>query len=236
MFAQASAMAAAGAGTVGFVLGSVPALPLLRRLRTETVRARHLAEHDPLTGLPNRCGAQRHFHDQAAAGQACAAVLLDLDGFKAINDTWGHHVGDAHLTAVADRLTAGCRPIGGFAARLAGDEFLLLLPPVDPDTVLRQVTVLLARLGAPLALPVDDTTTITCTPGASAGIALPEPETTLADLLRRADIALYQAKALRGRAMLYTHGMRQPVSAGAHSGLRLRDLNSGHRQRSRARV
>lgn len=216
MSVPASAIAASGAGIAGFVLGSVSAWPRIRLLRTEVVRARHLAEHDPLTELPNRCGAQRHFRSQAAAGRACAAVLLDLDGFKAVNDNWGHHVGDAHLTAVADRLAAGCRQIGALAARLAGDEFLLLVPPADPDTVLRQVTALLARVEAPLVLPFDDTTAITSTPRASAGVALPESDTTWAELLRCADIALYQAKTQRGHAVLYTHGMSQPVSDDAH--------------------
>ncbi|MFL6115515.1 MAG: GGDEF domain-containing protein [Catenulispora sp.] len=218
MSAQATAIVAAGIGVAGFLLGSVSAWQPVRRLREELTRFRHLAEHDPLTGLPNRGAAQRHFRHQTATGRACAAVLVDLDEFKAVNDTWGHHAGDAHLTVVADRLAAGCRPIGGFAARLAGDEFLLLLPPADSDTVLRQVTTLLDRLGAPVALPVNDTATITCTPGASAGIALAGPDTAWADLLRRADIALYQAKTRRGRATLYTPGMFQPPPATPTSG------------------
>jgi len=218
MSAQASAIVAAAIGVAGFLLGSVSAWHPVRRMREELSRFRHLAEHDPLTGLPNRGAAQRHFRLHRASGRACAAVLVDLDGFKAVNDTWGHHAGDAHLSAVADRLAAGCRPIGGFAARLAGDEFLLLLPRTDSDTVLRQVTTLLDRLGAPVALRIDDTATISCRPGASAGIALAEPDTTWADLLRRADIALYQAKTRRGRATLYTPGMFQPAPETPTSG------------------
>jgi diguanylate cyclase (GGDEF)-like protein len=236
MSVHAPAIAALSAGAAGFLLGSVAAWPPVRRLRTEVARARHLAEHDPLTELPNRCGAQRHFRVQAAARRSCAAVLLDLDDFKAVNDSWGHHVGDAHLTAVADRLAAGCQPIGAFAARLAGDEFLLLLPPADPETVLRQVTAVLDRVGAPLVLPFDDTTAITSTPRASAGVALPEPDITWADLLRRADIALYQAKTQRGRAVLYTHDMYQPVSADAHPEPRLREQASDRMRRSRVRA
>jgi diguanylate cyclase (GGDEF)-like protein len=230
MFTHASVILAALAG---FLLGCTAVGPQLRRMRTEMDRTRFLAEHDPLTGLPNRRAAQRHFQLQVAAGRSSAAVLIDLDGFKAVNDTWGHQAGDAQLTAVADRLAAGCQPISAFAARLAGDEFLLLLPPADPETVLRQVTALLARLGAPLALPVDDTTAITCTPDASAGIALPESDTTWVDLLRRADIALYQAKTHRGRAVLYTPGMHHPAPGDARLGPPLREQNAGRRQRSR---
>ena len=211
MPAPPRAIAAAGTA-VGFLLGSAAARPPLRRLRAEVAHARHLAEHDPLTDLPNRYGAQRHFTRQADAGRTCAAALLDLDDFKAVNDNWGHHIGDAHLVAVAERLAANCRLVDAFAARLSGDEFLLLLPPADPETILRQVTVILTRLGAPLVLPFDDTTDIACTPRASVGVALPEPDTTWADLLRRADIALYKAKTQRGRAMLYSHGMCQPTS------------------------
>jgi len=213
MSVHASAIVAAGIVVAAFLVGSISAWSPVRRMRNDLARIRHLAEHDPLTGLPNRGAAQRHFRQLVDTKRACAAVLIDLDGFKEINDTWGHHAGDAHLSAVADRLAAGCRPIGGYAARLAGDEFLLLLPPADSATVLRQVATLLARVGAPLTVPVDDVTTIICTPGASAGIALAEADTIWAELLRRADIALYQAKTRRGRATLYTPGMAQPAPA-----------------------
>jgi diguanylate cyclase (GGDEF)-like protein len=214
---------AAAALIAGFLLGAVCAWPKLRRTRTELASARWLAEHDPLTGLPNRAGAQRRHQLRVAAGQAYAAVLLDLDGFKAVNDTWGHRTGDAHLSAVAQRLAAACTPTGGLAARLGGDEFLLLLPHTDPHTAFEHVTAILAQLGEPMTLPVEDTTTITATPSASAGVALPEPGSTWADLLHRADIALYQAKTRPGHAVLYTRGMRQPLPGSTLRGPRLRE-------------
>ena len=202
MFVHAPAVLAAFVGLAGFLLGRMAACPLLQRLHADLTYARHLAEHDPLTGLPNRVGAQRHHRVQVAAGRAPVAVMLDLDGFKAVNDTWGHQAGDAHLCAVATRLADGCRVIDAFAARLAGDEFLLLLTEARPDIALREVNAILTRLSAPLMLPVEGAATTTCTPGASAGIALPEPGNDFAEMLRHADVALYQAKTQRGQAVL----------------------------------
>jgi diguanylate cyclase (GGDEF)-like protein len=236
MFADPPAILAAFAGPAGFGLGCLVAWPHVRRMRTEVADARHLAVHDPLTGLPNRAGAQRHHRLQGAAGRAPVAVLLDRDDFKAVNDTWGHQAGDAQLCAVADRLTAGCRPTGAFAARLAGDEFLLLLPEAGPNVALRDVTAILTRLSAPLKLPVAGTTAIICTPGASAGIALPGPGTTWTELLRQADIALYQAKTRRGHAVLYTPGMHQPTPCDSHRGPRLREQNTSRREQSQVRA
>jgi diguanylate cyclase (GGDEF)-like protein len=233
MFTHASVILAALAGPAGFFLGCLAVWPHILRMRTEAAGARWLAEHDPLTGLPNRSGAQRHHRLQVAAGRAPVAVLLDLDEFKAVNDTWGHQAGDAQLVAVADRLTAACTPIGAFASRLAGDEFLLLLPHTDPHTAVEHVTAVLARLSAPMTLPAHDTTTITAAPSASAGVALPEPETAWADLLRHADIALYHAKTLPGRAVLYTPEMRRPPPRTTDRGPRLREANAS-RQPSQA--
>jgi diguanylate cyclase (GGDEF)-like protein len=220
-------VAAASALIAGFLLGAICAWPKLRGMRTELAATRWLAEHDPLTGLPNRACAQRHHELQVAAGNAHAAVLIDLDGFKAVNDTWGHQAGDAQLTAVAERLAAACTSIGALASRLAGDEFLLLLPHSDPHAVLEHVNTILARVSKPITLPVQDAITITATPTASAGIALPESGNTWADLLRRADIALYRAKATPGHAVLYTRGMQQPILR-AHCGPRLRESEAPH--------
>jgi len=208
------ALAAATTLITGFLLGAIRARPELRRIRAELAAARRLAEHDPLTGLPNRAGARRHLDLQVAAGTAQIAVLIDLDGFKAVNDTWGHQIGDAQLAAVADRLAAACSLIGALASRLGGDEFLLLLRPADLPTVLGQVTAILAGLGKPMTLRTRDAVTVILSPGASAGIALPETGSAWADLLRHADIALYRAKARPGRAVLYTCGMQQPALPG----------------------
>lgn len=219
--------AVASALITGVLIGAGSTRPKLRRTRAELADTRLQAECDPLTGLPNRAGALRHLHLQAAVGRAQAAVLLDLDKFKTVNDTWGHQTGDALLVAIAARLAHACTSIDALAARLSGDEFLLLLPQTDPRTVLSQVVTVLNRLHEPMKLSIDRATTTTLTPRASAGIALAEPGNTWADLLRYADIALYHAKTQPGEAVLYTRGMLQPPLPTAHHGPRLRDQSTG---------
>jgi diguanylate cyclase (GGDEF)-like protein len=206
----------------GFGLGGVCTRPRFRRLRAELEAARWLAEHDPLTGLLNRAGAQRYYDAQIAAGHALVAVLIDLDGFKVVNDTWGHQAGDSQLAAIGDRLADACTAIDAQASRLAGDEFLLLLPDGDSRAVLEHVTDILDRISAPLTLLAVEPLMVTITPSASAGIALPVGEGKWAEVLRCADIALYRAKAVSGQAVLYTGGMQQP-SLHDLRGPRLRD-------------
>ena len=203
---------------LGFLLGAAWHRPKLWQAHAELAAARWLAEHDALTGLPNRAGLQRHHQRLIAARPASAAVLLDLDDFKAVNDTWGHQAGDALLAAVADRLAQGCGPLDAVAGRLGGDEFLLLLPRTTARAALEAVQVLLSELNKPMTLPIGHGGTVTVLPTASAGIALREPRRESAnawgDLLRRADVALYHAKLQRGQAVLHTAGMRQPARYG----------------------
>ncbi|EMF00477.1 PAS/PAC sensor-containing diguanylate cyclase [Streptomyces mobaraensis NBRC 13819 = DSM 40847] len=161
------------------------ALVLARRLRT--------ARTDPLTGLMRReeftARAPRAVrHPQAAV------LLLDLNGFKQINDTHGHAVGDQVLAAVGRRLAAWCASRGGFAARLGGDEFtavVRLAPDADLDEELTYG--LSARLSAPL-----DAGTVTLSPRASIGLChtAHRPGAALSELLRAADEAMYTAKRL----------------------------------------
>lgn len=181
---------------------------LYRAARQELVRRKELeaaleyqAHHDALTGLPNR----RFLHDRlglllsATAPTQCepfALALLDLDGFKEINDTLGHHVGDELLSVVARRLEGavrGCDTV----ARMGGDEFAVLMP----DTVEVSAMSIARRLLASLAVPVElEGNTISVQ--ASLGIALyPEHGASDSVLLRRADAAMYVAKRLgRGYA------------------------------------
>ena len=219
-----TAIALATALITGFALGAVCHSTKLRRLRTELTTTRRQAEHDPLTGLPNRAGMQHHHRKQVSTGHGHTMVLLDLDDFKTVNDTWGHQAGDAHLIAVAHRLTSACAAIGGIAGRLSGDEFLLLFPHTDLHVV-EQATAILDHLGGLMTLTTDDLT-FTAVPSASAGIALPIPGSAWADQLRRADIALYHAKTQPGRAILHTPGMCQPPSPAPHPATRLRDLKT----------
>ncbi|PQO97213.1 sensor domain-containing diguanylate cyclase [Massilia phosphatilytica] len=158
----------------------------------------HLAHHDPLTGLPNRL----LFHDRlqhamvrAARGHRQLAVMfIDLDRFKTVNDTLGHHVGDELLKQVADQL-AGCLREGDTLARLGGDEFIVLLEDVDGAPGARQVAEKLMQLFERPVLVSDYELFIT----GSVGISLfPHDAVDMNVLIRNADVAMYQAKA-RGR-------------------------------------
>ena len=158
---------------------------------------RHQAFHDALTGLPNRARFLDRL-DQALAAPgdaACALLFLDLDRFKAVNDSLGHAAGDQLLVAVAARL-AGCLRPGDTLARLGGDEFALLLPDVsDPAVAVSVAEAILAAVRAPL--PLEGRELIVT---ASVGIALRTPEVRDPQaLLRCADVALCRAKAA-GRA------------------------------------
>ena len=145
---------------------------------------------DALTGLPNRSALAERAAAALAEGPA-ALVLLDLDRFKEVNDTLGHHVGDRLLQVVAQRLSTGVRGCDT-VARLGGDEFALLLPGLDSaGPAVEAVERLCAAVAAPVALeglPLEV--------GATAGIALaPVHGGGLEDLLRRADVAMYAGKA-----------------------------------------
>ncbi|MFN8222292.1 MAG: EAL domain-containing protein [Gaiellales bacterium] len=161
---------------------------------------RHQAFHDVLTGLPNRV----LFADEVSAALAAsssspAAVLfLDLDDFKAVNDTWGHATGDSLLVAAADRLRHAIRP-DDIPCRLGGDEFAVLLADVDEETAGRVAF----RLEAAFAPPfVVGGRSIVSRP--SIGIAMSEPELAADDLIARADVAMYTAKhAAQRRPVAY---------------------------------
>jgi diguanylate cyclase len=215
------------AGASGFLAGLAAMRRRLRRAAGEAAHARWLADHDALTGLPNRTAARQHYQHAARAGRPPAAALLDLDDFKTVNDTWGHQVGDAHLVTVGERLAAACRDVGARAFRLGGDEFVLLLPSADPAqsagpagaagpggpaAVLRDVRAIVGALSAPQDLKLDENRSVTLVPSASAGIAVPAAGDSFSDVLRCADIALYHAKRYGTAPHLYTPDMRQPWS------------------------
>jgi len=152
------------------------------------------AAHDPLTGLANRTllveqGTARL--EAAVEGDVVALLLLDLDGFKDINDTLGHDAGDQLLQLVAERLTYAVRR-GDLVARLGGDEFALLLTDLrDPSSAVATASSVLVALKEPfdldrLALSVEGSIGVACAP---------TDATTFPELLRRADVAMYQAKS-----------------------------------------
>jgi diguanylate cyclase (GGDEF)-like protein/PAS domain S-box-containing protein len=163
----------------------------------------HQATHDPLTGLPNRTllaeVVERQLAASAESGERFALLLLDLDRFKEINDTLGHDIGDDLLCRLSGRLNehaAGKH----FVSRLGGDEFALLINPVR-NQVSAEVAAaaLAARIEVPFTLR-----DLSLNVEASVGIALyPDHATTMKDLLRCADVAMYAAKQRRSRISTY---------------------------------
>jgi diguanylate cyclase (GGDEF)-like protein len=157
-----------------------------------------LALHDVLTGLPNRLLFDQrleHASLRARRRHANSAVLFaDLDGFKAVNDTYGHRAGDELLVAVAERLTSLMRP-GDTLARVAGDEFVCLCEDVND---VKDAQLLADRICAAFTRPFSlDSAVITIS--ASVGIAYAGPsEEISADLMSTADAAMYQAKQAGG--------------------------------------
>jgi len=160
----------------------------------------HRAQHDDLTGLLNRTAFAEQV--EAASGEGdrrLAVVLLDLDRFKEINDTLGHHVGDVLLRSVADRLRSELRD-DGVLARLGGDEFAVLLPGCGAADARRVAGRLLQAARRPfdvdgLILEVDG----------SFGVALgPDHGRSAADLLQHADVAMYAAKVDRLGVAVYS--------------------------------
>jgi diguanylate cyclase (GGDEF)-like protein len=186
----------------------------LRQVTDLKEQLRHQALHDPLTGLPNRTlflDRVRHAVDTAGRSGTWPAVLyLDLDGFKPVNDTFGHEAGDVLLRTVADRLRGCLRP-ADTAARLGGDEFVVLLNgPVDRFGVARVIDRIRAQLDVPVRLGDDVVTTV----GASIGVALGDDDIPDADtLIRYADIAMYAAKRSAGNEFLvYEPGLGTTTS------------------------
>jgi diguanylate cyclase (GGDEF)-like protein len=151
-----------------------------------------LAYHDVLTGLPNRASLQVVLDelDRAPAGGAYAVGLIDLDGFKALNDRYGHAAGDALLAQVGPALAAAVRA-GDVVARLAGDEFVVVSHGVADATMARALGVrLLGACRAELAVPGGHVRT-----DGSLGFALGRTgEEAAREVLRRADAAMYDAK------------------------------------------
>jgi diguanylate cyclase (GGDEF)-like protein len=173
-----------------------------RRLRRHAAESAHRALHDGLTGVPNREGFRVRAEELLsghAAGARGAIALLDLDRFKDVNDTLGHHAGDELLRIVAGRLSSALRT-DDVVARLGGDEFGLVLPGVaDAAHAVELLTRLQAELGAEVTVDSVDLTL-----EASTGVALyPEHGTTLEELLKRADSAMYQGKRRAASIVVY---------------------------------
>jgi diguanylate cyclase (GGDEF)-like protein/PAS domain S-box-containing protein len=149
----------------------------------------HQATHDPLTGLPNRAPLWERLDEVLGSSSTHTALLFfDLDDFKLVNDTLGHQAGDVLLQVVADRLRNGVRP-SDMVVRLGGDEFVVLCSVKDPA----EATQIAERLQDAVRAPLDlEGTEIAVT--ASVGVVVARDDHNAQDLLRDADVAMYQAK------------------------------------------
>jgi len=168
-------------------------------------RLRTSALHDALTGLPNRVLLQQrlaHAADRARRSHAEAAVLFaDLDGFKAVNDTYGHGVGDLLLVAVATRLAALVRP-GDTLARVSGDEFVILCEDIQSTADVEDLALRIDEaFEQPFLVGDGEEHTVEISMRASVGIAFSGLAERISEhLVRDADVAMYQAKRKGGGA------------------------------------
>ena len=169
------------------------------RLQTELARQ---ALHDPLTGLANQVLFRRRLDAALDADTGVAAMFVDLDDFKAVNDTLGHSAGDRLLVEVAVRLSSVVRP-EDTVARLGGDEFSILLTDVDSDGAIDVARRVMDALALPVELSPDSVVV-----GASVGVAVSDGTSEGDGLLRQADQAMYHAKRSgRNQFRIFTPSM-----------------------------
>nr|WP_269326523.1 EAL domain-containing protein [Kineosporia mesophila] len=174
------------------------------------------ATHDPLTGLPNRDALTQHMAEMMSSRRSDGVwvVYLDLNGFKLVNDHWGHEAGDLLLVEVARRLGELTRDSAMFA-RISGDEFAV----ADSGQTIHAAALaerIQTELSRPIELPGIELMTV-----ASIGIALLTDQRDAESLLRDADLAMYRAKA-EGRVRVFDSGMRQTVNERVEIELALR--------------
>jgi diguanylate cyclase (GGDEF)-like protein len=200
-----------------YYFASILVMGRLQRLSIDSLKARHdsqfQASHDSLTGLLNRLGLMQAMQDPAMA-QAHRLTLFyfDLDGFKQINDTRGHPVGDRLLQLVGQRLAAGIRA-GDVAARIGGDEFVVMAPELRPEAAADFAGRLTRQIETPYEL--EDVGRLRI--GVSVGYACaPEDSATLDELYRMADAALYAVKgSAKGTQQRFNGGKLAATAAGA---------------------
>jgi diguanylate cyclase (GGDEF)-like protein len=204
---------------VAFLIAAALVVALLRRLwksssalEAERLEARHQAAHDSLTGLPNRSrfeqSLRRALGDANRRHGRVALLMLDLDRFKHVNDTLGHHAGDDLIRAVSQRLAAMV-PQGDLLARLGGDEFAIIhTSPADRRDATQMARGIVEAMSKPFDVAGSEAFV-----GASIGLAIAgEDDRDQIELTRKADIALYEAKARgRGRVVVYEEAMNEQL-------------------------
>ena len=188
----------------------------LGALTAHSNRLSHEATHDPLTGLPNR---RKLLAELASAGSRMQGdgpklgiLYMDIDGFKAVNDTMGHEAGDRLLRSIAKRFAAAVRP-SDMLARVGGDEFVLLVPEFrEPSKLAELAQRLMRELRALSEQEYEDKV------GVSIGIAsFPDPVRDLEELLSASDAAMYEAKRRGGNRACFLrisaeHGMTSSIA------------------------
>jgi diguanylate cyclase (GGDEF)-like protein/PAS domain S-box-containing protein len=177
-------------------------------------RIRYLAQHDALTGLPNRFTLAVHLEHALARAERSkdkiGVMFIDLDNFKTINDTLGHHIGDLLLCEVARRISSAVRK-SDIVARIGGDEFVVVLEaaprlPVDAGTVAQKI---LERVSEPIRVDGNDLHT---TPSIGIGI-FPDDGADIETLMKNADVAMYHAKgAGRNNFQFYAEHMNRAAA------------------------
>jgi diguanylate cyclase (GGDEF)-like protein/PAS domain S-box-containing protein len=187
-YSQITVEAVPLAKQAGHIPGVVIALVDITAQQMYEEHLHHVAYHDGLTGLPNRALLWQRINTTVNNAVPYAILLIDLDGFKTINDNLGHHIGDELLQGVGNRL----RLIGGetaTTARLGGDEFAILLPNAGLD----EATSVAASVRNCFTNPF----TLSCGPvhgGGSVGIAIANPGQSPDDVLQQADQQMYRSK------------------------------------------
>lgn len=163
--------------------------------------AAHLARTDPLTGVPNRRAAMDHLsricHQQRHPGDIAAVLFVDLDGFKSVNDTYGHAAGDVLLQAVTQRM-ADCLRSGDVITRTGGDEFVVILDGLHNS---HESVALAQRIVGSVSLPIE-ASGATFSSTVSVGVAIVGAGENPEEVLARADSAMYRAKAKGGNQVV----------------------------------
>ena len=181
---------AAGLGALYLALFAI-SVSVSRHLRRQVRVNKYMAEHDSLTDLPNRALFHQKVEEALALGARTAGhtviAIMDLDRFKEVNDTLGHHSGDELLTQLARRLADNMRP-GDAVARLGGDEFgVILSDVVEPEAILQRLRAVVEHEVEVNGLPLSVESSI-------GFVVAPEDGTDADEMLQRADVAMYLAK------------------------------------------
>jgi diguanylate cyclase (GGDEF)-like protein len=194
-----AALAATATTTAGLaVYGNRRLQRRLAAVNGELAEVRSASLHDPLTGVANRRGITADLAERMVSGDSWALILVDLDAFKPVNDTYGHAVGDLVLVETARRLATVIDPSTDLVGRLGGDEFVILASsPIDA------ISMMLARdavtvLREPFIVAGDDGDDVLVEVAASVGLVQVLPGDDARAVMRSADAALYRAKAAGG--------------------------------------